>query len=320
MAPEANSDLAAAYHCSDSGSMLVPHQQPWMLGARADAQGAEFRGALATAVNGAAAEHSDWILLDTCHRVELYGFGSMPELDPALRQLAGDMAVAHLLRVAAGLDSAIVGEDEVLHQVRMALQTALATRNLDARLQRLFETAIAVGRRARRGRTAPGENLAGRAIDWLQRKSTLAGRSVLVVGAGRMGSALARAAGDAGAHLTIASRDSNRAHRLAKVYGADSTDLATAANFAGQASAIAVALAGPWRELEPMTRQLPPIADISAPPAVNAEVRAQLNGGYLGIDDLYNHPAPVPPGYIDSAERVVAAKALDYVSWLNTRG
>ncbi|MGH7761950.1 MAG: NAD(P)-binding domain-containing protein [Candidatus Dormibacteraceae bacterium] len=303
----------------DSGSTLVLHQEPWMLGARADAQGAEFRGALARAVRKAAAGHSDWIMLDTCHRVELYGFGAMPELDPTLRLMAGDMAVVHLLRVAAGLDSAIVGEDEVLHQVRVALETALATRDLDTRLQRLFETAIAAGRRARRGRTAPGENLAVRAIDWLRQKSSLASQSVLVVGAGRMGAALARAASEAGARLTIASRDSNRAHRLAKIYRADSTDLSGAADLAGETSAIAVALAGPWRELEPMPRQLPPLADISAPPAINAEVRARLNGGYLGIDDLYNHPGPVPPGYIDVAERIVEANVLVYLNWLSNR-
>ena len=82
---------------------------------------------------------------------------------------------------------------------------------------------------------------------------------------------------------------------------------------------IAVALAGPWHEFEPPQGDLPPIADISAPPAVPAAVRARLNGGFLGIDDLYVRAETVPRGYIDEADRVVAAKTREYLLWLEGR-
>jgi glutamyl-tRNA reductase len=218
------------------------------------------------------------------------------------------------MHVAAGLDSAIIGEDEVLHQVREALAAARASRPLDRRLHRLFETAIAAGRCARAGRSASSGNLAQKAVAWLQQRSPLAGRTILVAGAGRMGASLAHSARQAGADVTIASRDTKRAHRLAQVYGGNGIDLAGGAELAREAAGIAVALGGIWKELK---GDLPPVADISAPAAVPAEVRAQLNGSYLGIDDLYVRTQPIPRAYIDEAGRFVAAKTHEYVRWLD---
>jgi glutamyl-tRNA reductase len=294
-------------------------QQPWVMAVQADAVGAAERERLARSVENRIEGHAEWILLSTCHRVELYGFGTRPDLDTRLQVETGPEAVRHLIRVAAGLESAIIGEDEVLHQVREALGHARASRAVDSRLQRWFETAIGAGRRARAGRTASSGNLAQRAVDWLQQRSTLAGRTVLIAGAGRMGSSLAHAARLAGADITIASRDTARARRLAHVYGGHGIDLAGGAELALKSAGIAVALAGVWHELQPREGELPPIADISAPPAVPAAVRARANGAFLGIDDLYTSSRTVPRGYIDEADRVVASKTLEYVQWLEDR-
>jgi glutamyl-tRNA reductase len=295
----------------------MPFEEPWVMSVHADSVDADERQRLAKKVAAWTGGHADWILFSTCHRVELYGFGPVPDVDSRFQVGMGEEAVEHLIRVAAGLESAIIGEDEVLHQVREALGNARAANPLDRRLQRLFETAIAAGRRARAGRTAGSGNLAQRAVAWLQQRSTLAGRTVLIAGAGRMGSSLAHSARLAGADVTIASRDAARAHRLAQVYGGRGIDLAGAADVASKSAGIAVALAGPWRELEPSEGDLPPIADISAPPAVPVAVRARLDGGFLGIDDLYIRTEPVPGGYIDKATMVVATKTREYVRWLD---
>lgn len=285
----------------------------------ADAAGAEERRVLAELIDKLAADRPDWILLSTCHRVELYGFGEMPKLDRELGVAAGEATVVHLARVAAGLESAVIGEDEVLHQVREALRQARTARPLDGRLQRLFETAIAAGRRARTGRTASSGGLAKRAVAWLQQKSELAGRPVVVAGAGRMGSALAHAAAGAGAELTIASRDAAKAKRLARVYGGRGVELGEGARLAHVSAGVAVALAGVWHEFQPLDKDHPPIADISAPAAVPAVVRSRLNGGFLGIDDLFMVARPVPRGYIEEAEQVVLARTREYVRWLEAR-
>ncbi|MDQ6880067.1 MAG: NAD(P)-binding domain-containing protein [Candidatus Dormibacteraeota bacterium] len=291
-------------------------QEPWVMAVHADTVGADERDLIARSVEDAIAGDRA-IMLSTCHRVELYGLGTMPDLDARLKAETGELAVLHLMRVASGLESAIIGEDEVLHQVRSALGNARAARSVDPRLQRLFETAIAAGRRARAGRTASSANLAQRAVAWLQQRSTLAGRGVLIVGAGRMGSSLAHSARLAGADVTIASRNPARAQRLAHVYGGRGIDLASGAELAPKSAGIAVALAGVWHEFQPAEGDLPPIADISAPSAVPAAVRTRLNGGFLGIDDLYVRTQPAPRGYIEEADRVVAAKTREFVRWLD---
>ena len=294
----------------------MSEQQPWVMAVQADTANAAERAELARSVEMQIGGHPEWILLSTCHRVELYGFGARPDLDAPLQVEAGEQAVRHLIRVATGLESAIVGEDEVLHQVREALGQARASRGLDRRLQRWFETAIAAGRRARAGRTAFSGNLAQTAVAWLAERSSFGGRSVLVVGAGRMGSSLAHSARLAGGDVVIASRDATRAQRLAQVYGGRGIDLADGAKLAVSSAAIAVALAGVWHELEPRAEDLPPIADISAPTAVPEAVRARANGDFLGIDDLYVRSPSLPRGYIDEADRVVDSKTREYVSWL----
>ncbi len=293
-------------------------QEPWVMAVHADTVGADERDLIARSVEDAIAGDRA-IMLSTCHRVELYGLGTMPDLDARLKAETGELAVLHLMRVASGLESAIIGEDEVLHQVRSALGNARAARSVDPRLQRLFETAIAAGRRARAGRTASSANLAQRAVAWLQQRSTLAGRGVLIVGAGRMGSSLAHSARLAGADVTIASRNPARAQRLAQVYGGRGIDLVDGAELAPKSAGVAVALAGVWHEFQPAEGDLPPIADISAPSAVPAAVRTRLNGGFLGIDDLYVRTQPAPRGYIEEADRVVAAKTREFVSWLDAR-
>jgi glutamyl-tRNA reductase len=293
--------------------------QPWMVGVQADHTSAEDRDRFARVLKAAAGDRSCWIVLSTCHRVELYGFEAFPELHSELRVEKGEAAVRHLLRVAAGLESAIIGEDEVLHQVRTTLAEARASRPLDNRLARMFETAIAVGRRARAERSVNGGNLAQRAIGWLQQRAVLTGGPVLIAGAGRMGAALAHAAQVAGSEVTIASRNPRRAGKLARIYRGRGVDLDTGAQLAPRSAAIAVALAGEWRELHPTKTVLPPIADISAPPAVPSAVRARLNGGFLGIDDLYARGDAVPAAYIETTERIVDAKTDEFMTWLDRR-
>ncbi|HEX2645879.1 MAG TPA: NAD(P)-binding domain-containing protein, partial [Candidatus Dormibacteraeota bacterium] len=255
-------------------------------------------------------------VLTTCHRAELYGLGAPPHM-PGARVRKGPAAATHLLRVAAGLESAIVGEDEVLHQVRDALHRAQRSRHLDFRLLRLFEIAIATGRRARSGRTESSSNLAQSAVAWLGSKSHLTGRVVVVAGAGRMGAALAHSLADAGASITVASRHQGHASRLAAVYTGHSVSLEEGAALTRKAAAVAVALGGPWFELSAVaSHDLPPIADISAPQAVPDEVRSRLDGSFLGIDDLYHRPVALPGAYIKDAETLVERNTAQYVAWL----
>ena len=289
--------------------------QPWALTASAVNLDAAARAEVAREFEEWLAAGGRGMALVTCHRAELYGFGAMPALR-ALPVLAGDQAIMHLFRVACGLESVIVGEDEVLHQVREALRAARSNQVLDGRLHRLFETAIATGRKARSGRTESSGNLAQSAVAWLQRSADVSGRLVVIAGAGRMGTALAHSAAAAGAQVVIASRDANRATRLAGLYSGRGVDLRAGAELTSRAAGVAVALGGRWTELEVMAgSELPPIADISAPQAVPDAIRRRMNGTFLGIDDLYRRSEPLPGAYIEDAERLVAARTAEYLAW-----
>lgn len=289
----------------------------WALTASARDVDAATRDRIAGDVDRWLEPGRDAVALMTCHRVELYGVGSPPAELGVLQVRTGAAAAGHLMRVAAGLESAIVGEDEVLHQVRDALRRAQHGRQLDFRLRRLFETAIATGRRARSRRTESSGNLAQSAVEWLQSKTDLAGRRVVVAGAGRMGAALAHTLADAGAVITIASRDRARAARLAAVYAGDGVDLEAGAAVAGTAVALGVALGGRWEALGTARHaELPPIADISAPQAIPDSVRRRLNGSFLGIDDLYRRSAALPGAYIKDAEALVDRNAAEFLAWL----
>src|SRR5258708_10892577 len=176
--------------------------EPWVLALQAGASSPDERARLQRDVEDQLRGHCDWMVLSTCHRLEVYGFGAMPLVDIPVNVSAGEDAVRHAMRVAAGLESAIVGEDEILHQVREALKQARASRLGNGRLQRLFETAISAGRRARAGRTASSGNLAQKAVASLEEKSTLTCQPALVVRASRSAANLPLAPRAPGATLT----------------------------------------------------------------------------------------------------------------------
>ena len=188
-------------------------------------------------------------VLSTCNRTELYALAAAPAAVDALRgalarprglspaNLAsagyarrGEAAVAHLFRVAAGLDSAVVGEPEIQHQVRRAAALAAGHGLLDDDLAAVFRHAVAAGRRVRRetgiGRGAVSTAsvcvaLAGRAL------GGLCGRRALVLGAGTLASSAARALARRGvAEVVVLNRTPANARRLAQSVGGRSAGLA----------------------------------------------------------------------------------------------
>jgi glutamyl-tRNA reductase len=276
-------------------------REPWVLAATAAETTAEARARLRELARDGV------VLLVTCHRVELYGLGTPPDLGAPI-QLHGELAVERLFRVSAGLESAVIGEDEVLHQVRQALAEARARGSLDTRLGRLWEEAIATGRRVRAGRRAPKTGLASRAVAWLAGQTNLSQERVLVAGSGTMGRALVRSLSHAGAKVVVASRDGSRAD----------LDLTAGAAIASEMAGIGVALAGPWEALAEVSTPLPPLADLSFPPAVPSSVSARLGERFLGIDQLFEQ-APVEAAWLEQAEHAVRKGVATYLAWLRGR-
>jgi glutamyl-tRNA reductase len=137
---------------------------------------------------------------------------------------AGDDAARHLCRVAAGLDSLVLGEAEILGQVRDAFESASRAGTVGPGLTLLFRTAISAGRRAR-SETAIGVNPATASSMALALAEGVLGslreKRLLVVGAGRIGLQTLKAAGGRGlASVAVANRSKERAHEVSGRFGA----------------------------------------------------------------------------------------------------
>jgi glutamyl-tRNA reductase len=182
--------------------------------------------------------------LETCYRVELYARLSSgvedarDELIEALSSLhgverrllsdhlyvhSGDDTVRHLCRVAAGLDSLVLGESEILGQVGDAFEVATAARTVGPGLSLLFRAAITSGRRAR-AETAIGTNPATASSMALALAEGVLGdlreKRVLVVGAGRIGLQTLKALQSRGvAQIAVANRTRRRAVEVAERFG-----------------------------------------------------------------------------------------------------
>ena len=147
------------------------------------------------------------------------------EISAHLFAYEGDHAVSHLFRVACGLESASLGESEILGQLRSAAEIAADEGASGATLHRLFRAARSAGRRAR-VETAIGRgatSLAHAAVALtLSRLGDASPSRVLVIGAGEVGSDAARAVRTSApaASLSVMSRSADRAQRLAASVGA----------------------------------------------------------------------------------------------------
>ncbi|HMA91531.1 MAG TPA: glutamyl-tRNA reductase [Polyangiaceae bacterium] len=190
--------------------------------------------------NGTVAEA---MVLSTCNRMELYFAptgGDMGEraVDDALEALrftradigkliylhAGSDALRHLFRVATSLDSLVVGEPQILGQLKLAFERARALGVVGAQLNRAATRAFRAAKRVRT-ETSVGSgqvSVATVALDLAcQIFDDLRGRRVALVGAGEMGEAIAQLLQQSGAHLSILGRNEQRVQALARRVGAE---------------------------------------------------------------------------------------------------
>lgn len=209
---------------------------------------------------------SESALLHTCTRLEVYALvddvegaeeavvellagGDADRRTEILEHsyaLTGDAAARHLFRVAAGLDSIVLGEPQILGQVRDAARLAGSVGATGPILRRLFATAVRAGKRTRsetglaRGPTslaAAGVRLA------LQASDDFPSQTVLVVGAGETARLTARHVAKRGpGRLVIANRSAAPARQLADELGAETASLEEIGALAAEATVIVTAV------------------------------------------------------------------------------
>jgi glutamyl-tRNA reductase len=287
------------------------------------------------------------VCLSTCNRTELYLAGpdaealqeraavslvelaglDEAELSPVLYRLRDEAAALHLFRVAAGLDSLVPGEGEILGQVRDAFEAGAAGPVLD----HVFRQALHVGKKVRT-QTAIGESPASvpsAAAALAQHVfGELAGRRVLVVGAGEIGESAARNLAARGATIAcVANRTLDRAEALAERFGAVASTLDDLESRLAEVDVVVACTSAPSTilgraELERVqrVRRGAPLflVDLAVPrdldPAIN-----EVAGCYLyNVDDLQ---AVVAQTLADRrqeaarAEGIVAQEADAFLEW-----
>jgi glutamyl-tRNA reductase len=260
------------------------------------------------------------VVLSTCMRTEVYataerfhgavvdvrnflseiGFTAPEDFSDHLYAYWEDAATAHLFRVVSGLDSAVVGESEVLGQVRGAWERAAAEGAAGPVLAGLFRHAVEVGKRVRsqtaiaRGTTSVSQAAVAMAA---QRLGSLEGRRILVLGAGDMGEgmAVALAATPGLADVMVANRSWAGAVALATKVGGRPVSLGALGAALEETDLLLTSTASPdvllnAEDLEPVMAARPDrpllVVDIAVPRDVSADVAGVAGVTLLDMDDL----------------------------------
>lgn len=304
-------------------------------------------GAAAAALARELADGCEVVVLSTCNRTEIYlASEQQARLDEratvALLALAGeerdalsaviyrlgdDSAALHLFRVAAGLDSLVPGEGEILGQVREAFESGATGPLLD----RLFRQALHAGRRAR-VETAIGESpasvpAAGAALAQ-QVFGELEGRKVVLVGAGKMSELTARNLRSRGATIAaVANRTLEHGSDLAERVGARAVGLDGVAELLGEADVVVTSTSAQGFVLDGETfgptvraRRGRPLlfVDLAVPRDVDPALAGADGCFVYDIDDLQAVVEASLAGRRSEAvraERLVAAEAERFREW-----
>jgi glutamyl-tRNA reductase len=315
------------------------HQAPVELRERA-ALDAERAGELARTLAG---EQGEAVCLSTCNRTELYLAAESAdeaehraeaallaleeELGPSLYRLRDEAAALHLFRVAAGLDSMVPGEGEILGQVRAAQEVGATGPILD----RLFRDALHAGKKART-ETAIGESPASvssaAAALAEQVFGDLNGRRVLVIGAGEAGELAIKSLRARGAVIVfVANRTRERAETLTRRYGGEALSLEeVAASLEHVDVVLSSTASSDWtltqaaveRTLHARRGRPLFLIDLAVPRDLDPAIH-ELDGCYLyDIDDLEAVVAETLVGRRREAERaetIVAGEAERFREW-----
>jgi glutamyl-tRNA reductase len=316
------------------------HRAPVELRERVALNGPES----AQAASELAGRTGEAVCLSTCNRTELYvasadgdaaerealrtltdiGGG---EIAAALYRLRDEAAALHLFRVAAGLDSLVPGEGEILGQVRHAYEQG----QVGAFLDRLFRQALHAGRKVR-AQTAIGESpssISSAAAALAQQVfGDLHGRTMLLIGAGKVSELAARNLRSRGATIAfVANRTVGRAEELARRVGSEARPLEEIETALGQADVVVSSTSAPGFVLsrEEVARTLARrkgrpllLVDLAVPRDLDPGIH-DLPGCYLyDIDDLQAVVTETLAGRrreADAAEEIVAAEADRFRAW-----
>jgi glutamyl-tRNA reductase len=290
-------------------------------------------------------------ILSTCNRTEVYFHGGEPApvarwleqshalpastLAPYVYTLNDDRAVSHAFRVASGLDSMVLGEPQILGQMKQAVRQAEAAGSLGLVLNRLFQRTFAVAKDVRT-HTDIGSasiSMAAAAVKLAERIfASLSEQRLLLVGAGEMIElAATHFAARKPRTITVANRTLERGHQLAHRFGAEVITLAELNERLPQfdvivtctASTLPIIGKGTLERVVTQRKHAPVlIVDLGVPRDVEAEA-AKLDDVFLySVDDLagiVKDNLSIRREAVVQAEQMIAEQTAHFLRWLQGR-
>jgi len=290
-------------------------------------------------------------ILSTCNRTEVYfsaaeaapverwleSFHRVPSesLHPYVYTLAQDRAVSHAFRVASGLDSMVLGEPQILGQMKHAVRSAEAAGALGLILNRLFQRTFAVAKDVRTNTDigSASISMAAAAVKLAERiYPSLADQQLLLIGAGEMiDLAAAHFAAKHPKSITVANRTLERGEQLAARFGANAITLNELPDRLAQfdmivtstASSLPILGKGLLERAIKSRRHAPMfIVDLAVPRDVEPEA-AELDDLFLySVDDLANivkDNLQIRVDALAQAEAMIAEHAQGFLRWLDGR-
>lgn len=292
-------------------------------------------------------------ILSTCNRTEIYcaadqsiaedipawlaDFNSLKddELRPYIYQLDHDNAVRHAFRVASGLDSMILGEAQILGQLKTAVRAADEAGTLGSTLHQLFQKTFSVAKEVRSSTAigAQSVSFSAAAVRLSERVfGDLKNSDVLFIGAGEMIElCVAHFAGANPRSITIANRTAERGELLASRFNGNTMKLAEMPEHLHKfdvvvsctASALPILGLGMIQNVSRKRRSKPVVmVDLAVPRDVEAEVEKLDNVYLYTVDDLGRY---VQMGQnsrlqaVGQAEAIIDARVLNFMQWLESR-
>ncbi|TXX45678.1 glutamyl-tRNA reductase [Vibrio cholerae] len=292
------------------------------------------------------------VILSTCNRTEiycdvrsasknkviewLYQFHqvSLDELKPSLYVHEEQAAIRHLMRVACGLDSLVLGEPQILGQVKQAYAEARENHAVNPATEKLFQKAFSVAKRVRTETEIGGSAVSVAYAACTLAKhifESLADATVLLVGAGETIELVAKhLAGHHCKRMIVANRTRERALSLAQQFGADVIALNEIPDYLAQADIVISSTASPLpiigkgmveSALKARRHQPMLLVDIAVPRDIEPQV-GKLNDAYLySVDDLQSIvDSNIEQRKVEAiqAEAIVSEESATFMSWMRS--
>jgi glutamyl-tRNA reductase len=286
---------------------------------------------------------SEVLLLSTCNRIEVYAdvarfHPAVAEITTVLARHAGlpvsdlsdhlyvhfaEAAAEHMFSVASGLDSMVVGESQILGQLRSAYALGTDVGSVGSVLHDLAQTALRVGKRVHSdtGIDQAGASIVTVALDQAEAMlGALEGRCAVIVGAGSMGALSAATLRRRGVtDIVVANRSADRAERLAASVGGRAIGLAELPDELVDADLLISSTGATGLVVEAgmiEARRTRPLAvlDLALPRDVDPAVGRQLGVSYIDLEALRAGGAMVSDDEVRAAAAIVAEELSDYLA------